>query len=107
MKIALLIAFYFSPFFYVFCQTGNHDPLPKAINFPVELTSNREKSSPKSNISDIVVIDARFDSTSLGFCESTPGKYYSLVTGMNSANGIAGFLKDYLQVSDDGKTGGL
>ncbi|HUS03062.1 MAG TPA: hypothetical protein VMY77_15095 [Chitinophagaceae bacterium] len=101
MKSTLLILICLLTFL---CCFGQSNDLPDIKPDIITLKNFKEIPSAKSGISDIIVIDARFDSSSLGFYQTNSEKNYSIITETSLPNEISSFLKDYLQVTNNGKS---
>lgn len=100
MKTILFTSFCLLNFYYSFCQDHKNDIVLSEINTNEIILRPPATTSPAINIqiSDIKVIDARFDSISYGLYQNYPNKYYSIIARENAAREIAAFLKDYLHV---------
>ena len=69
-----------------------------------------EKIVPMPNtanlISDFTVIDARLDTTSLGFYKTGSNRNFSIVLQTNTVSEVSSFLRDYLGVKENASDSG-
>jgi hypothetical protein len=95
--ISLLVSFY------SFSQPDGPEQLPDIRLDTITLNHPEKRVIAKTDISNIIVIDGRFDSSCLGYYQTNSGKNYSIITEGNLARKISTFLENYLQV-DNGKS---
>lgn len=106
MKIILFKGLFLFSCFCGFAQTNKNNSILSEIK-PAELKLEQPAVSIEGNkqISGLIVIDARYDSSSYGFYQNYPDKYYSLVAEKNAADDINDFLKNYLRIMPNNSSG--
>lgn len=99
MKAILFTSLCLLIFPYCFCQNNKDGiELPEIKTNAIALGIPEHTSSTVKPIKSLLVIDARFDTTSLGLYQTIPGKYFSAVAATNTVDEITGFLKNYLEI---------
>ena len=107
MKIIFLAGFNLLIFFNCLAQANKKEgTLPDIRSKIITLEDPQIKSITNKNISDIKVIDARPDTSSIGFYKTSTGSYYSIVLKTNVADEVSGFLKDYLDIKSNNDDAG-
>ena len=105
MKSTLLILICLLTFFCCFSQPARNAYFPYIKYDTIKFNSPKKITSTKAEISNIIVIDARFDSSSLGFYQTNGRNHYSIVSGTGLPGQISNFLEKYLMAISNGING--
>lgn len=103
MKYTLLTLICLFTFTGGFGQPSKQGYLPDIKYDTIKFKSPDDITSTKTEISNIIVIDARFDSSSLGFYQTKGGKNYSIIPGYSLTRQVSNFLEKYLITTNNGK----
>ncbi len=107
MRFSLFILFFLLTFNRSFSQADKNDlHFPEIIPKEITLGVPDTQASINQEISGLLVIDARYDSTVLGFYKNLANKSCSIVAGTNTVSDISGFMKKYLAVKESGNGNG-
>ncbi len=100
MKIILLATFISLIFSPCYSQADkNSSILPEIKTTEITLVHPSVTTAEKKYISGLIVVDARFDTSSYGLYQNYPNKYYSIVGAKSAADDVRDFLRNYLEVT--------
>lgn len=100
MKIILIAAFISFIFFPCYSQADKSSfNLSEIKATEITLVTPLVTTGGKKRISGLIVIDARFDTSSYGLFQNYPNKYYSIVSAKSAADDTRNFLRNYLEIT--------